>query len=77
MADTNDKNPRNIPGKYYTDHSCIDCDLCREIAPEIFKRDDEEGLTYVWHQPVTQEDFAQAELARDNCPTETIGNDGE
>lgn len=76
MADRNDKNPLNVPGKYYNDLTCIDCDLCREIAPRVFTRDDDEGLSYVWKQPVTSEEIAAAEVARRSCPTETIGDDG-
>lgn len=76
MADRTDKNPLNVPGKYYNDLSCIDCDLCREIAPQFFTRDDDEGLSYVWKQPVTPEEIEAAEEARQGCPTETIGDDG-
>ena len=77
MADLIDKNPLNVSGKYYNDMTCIDCDLCREIAPQVFKRDDDEGLTYVWKQPVTKEEHTLAEEALASCPTETIGDDGE
>ena len=76
MADRTDKNPLNVPGTYYNDLTCIDCDLCREIAPQVFTRDEEEGLSYVWKQPVTPEEIDAAEEARQSCPTETIGNDG-
>lgn len=76
MADSEEKNPRNVTGKYYNDLTCIDCDLCREIAPSVFTRDDEEGLSYVWQQPVTEADTRLAEEALASCPTETIGNDG-
>lgn len=76
MADRTDKNPLNAPGKYYNDLSCIDCDFCREIAPQFFTRDDDEGLSYVWKQPVTPEEIAAAEEARHGCPSETIGDDG-
>lgn len=76
MADRNDKNLLNVPGTYYNDLSCIDCDLCREIAPQIFKRDDDEGLSYVWKQPMTANEILGAEEALRSCPTETIGNDG-
>jgi len=76
MADPADKNSRNVPGPYYNDLTCIDCDLCREIAPEFFTRDDEEGLTYVWKQPTSPEEIEKAEEALFSCPTETIGNDG-
>ena len=76
MADSTHKNPRNIPGPYYNDLTCIDCDMCREIAPEFFTRDDEEGLTYVWKQPLTLSEIEKAQEALACCPTETIGNDG-
>ncbi len=76
MADREDKNVLNVPGPYYNDSSCIDCDLCREMAPEIFTRDDDEGLTYVYRQPATQKERERALDALQSCPTETIGNDG-
>ncbi|MCW1887086.1 ferredoxin [Luteolibacter flavescens] len=76
MADRTEKHPGNVPGPYYNDTSCIDCDYCREIAPQVFRRDDEEGLSYVWHQPVSPEEQALARKAMEGCPTETIGCDG-
>lgn len=76
MADKEDKNPLNVAGKFYNDLSCIDCDLCREIAPSNFTRDDDEGLSYVYKQPETEEEKALATEALEACPTETIGCDG-
>lgn len=76
MADRTDKNPLNVPGKFYNDLSCIDCDLCRETAPQFFARDDDEGLSYVWKQPVTPQEFAVAREVLLGCPAETIGDDG-
>lgn len=60
------------PFRYFTDDSCIDCDLCRETAPEVFRRDDDEGVSVVWNQPSTPKQLRLAEEARGNCPTETI-----
>jgi len=77
MADKNLKTPENAPGKYYADNTCIDCDLCRQIAPKSFTRQDAGGYSYVFKQPQTAEEIVQAEEARISCPTETIGNDGE
>ena len=76
MANPNDRLPQNVPGRYYVDSSCIDCDLCRSTAPNVFKRDDEIGSSIVYRQPVTQEEVDLAEDARTGCPTESIGNDG-
>lgn len=77
MAEKNLKNPENVPGKFYVDNTCIDCDLCRNIAPQFFTRFDEGGYSYVFKQPEAAEEIALAEEARSSCPTETIGNDGE
>ena len=76
MADKTLRNPENIPGRYYVDNTCIDCDLCRNIAPQFFTRFEEGGYSYVFRQPKTPEELAQAEDARTSCPTETIGRDG-
>ena len=77
MADMNQKTPENVPGKYYVDNTCIDCDLCRNIAPGTFTRYDEGGYSVVFKQPETPEEIALAEEAKTSCPSETIGNDGE
>ena len=77
MADKNSKNPENVAGRYYADNTCIDCDLCRTIAPKTFRRYDDGGYSYVHRQPQTPEEIALAEEARMSCPTETIGDDGE
>ena len=76
MPNRNDKSPENVPGPYYVDSTCIDCDLCRNAAPQFLKRQDDGGYTYVYRQPATDEEFAQAEQARLGCPTDSIGNDG-
>ncbi|HRE83556.1 MAG TPA: ferredoxin [Opitutaceae bacterium] len=77
MALTTERLPQNILGRYYVDSSCIDCDLCRSNAPQFFTRDDEIGLSIAYRQPVTPDELALAEEAREGCPTESIGNDGE
>lgn len=76
MAERTRKLPENIPGAYYVDETCIDCDLCRSTAPEFFKRHDGGGYSIVYRQPVTPEEAAKAEEARASCPTDTIGKDG-
>ena len=77
MANRNDKNSGNIPGPFYVDNTCIDCDLCRETAPSIFRRDDHLGQSIVFHQPSTPDEWSLAREALNSCPTETIGADGD
>ena len=76
MANRNDKTPENVPGAYYVDATCIDCDLCRNVAPQFLTRQDEGGYTYVHRQPVSPEEIAAAEEGLRACPTDSIGNDG-
>ena len=45
MATKEDKYEDNAAGKYYCDTECIDCDLCRETAPENFTRNDDGGYS--------------------------------
>jgi len=77
MADITQKVPENQPGRYYVDATCIDCDLCRETAPEVFGRQDDEGYSYVIRQPNSPAEEAATLAALDECPVEAIGNDGQ
>ena len=77
MANKADKWKENVAGKFYVDSQCIDCDLCRETAPNFFARHEEGGYTYVKAQPASAEEVAQCEEAQGGCPVEAIGNDGD
>ncbi len=77
MADIANRYPENTPGKYYVDNQCIDCDLCRETAPNNFKRNDDGGYSLVYKQPETPEEEAQCKEAMEGCPVEAIGSNGD
>ncbi len=76
MADVANKYPENVPGKFYVDNQCIDCDLCRETAPNNFQRNEDGGYSYVFKQPENPDDEKLCNDAKDSCPVEAIGNDG-
>jgi ferredoxin len=76
MASRNDRLAENVPGPFYVDSSCIDCDLCRGNAPQFFGRNDGIGYSVVYKQPETPEEIHEAQEALDGCPTASIGNDG-
>jgi ferredoxin len=76
MADIRDKLPDNTPGKFYVDTQCIDCDVCRDTSPANFRRNDENGYSYVHKQPENDEELALCEEAFNACPVEAIGDDG-
>jgi ferredoxin len=76
LPDKNDKVKENVSGAYYVDSSCIDCDVCRDTAPENFMRSDQNSYSFVFKQPETPEETALCEEALACCPVEAIGNDG-
>ena len=76
MPEITDRKPENIPGRFYVDSSCIDCDLCRENAPDFFRRDAETGQSVVYRQPASPEEMTLAQEALERCPSNSIGDDG-
>lgn len=75
MAFIKDKLPDNVPGKYYVDRQCIDCDVCRDTSPSNFTRNEENGYSYVYKQPDSLEEEALCQEALNACPVEAIGDD--
>jgi glyoxylase-like metal-dependent hydrolase (beta-lactamase superfamily II)/ferredoxin len=63
--------PENIPGDFFVDSSCIDCDACRQIAPETFS--DAGDASVVYRQPATEDETKRALMALVACPTASIG----
>jgi ferredoxin len=76
MADRNERLAENIAGRFYVDSTCIDCDLCREKAPENFKRNDAKHRSFVIQQPTDADQEADCVAALEECPVEAIGRDG-
>lgn len=76
MPNPHSKVPANQQGPYYVDTDCIDCDRCRNIAPDHFAFDETTGLSYVTKQPQTGEERSLVEEAMESCPMECIGNEG-
>jgi ferredoxin len=66
----------NAQGAFYVDCQCLDCDLCRELAPTVFVRNNKRGFSYVAKQPETAEELARAREAVLGCPQDAIHDDG-
>lgn len=77
MADKTAKYADNVPGVFYVDNTCIDCDACREAAPANFNRNDDGGYSYVDKQPENEEEYQLCIDAMEGCPVEAIGEDGD
>lgn len=76
MADKNDKNEHNVPGKFYVDSQCIGCALCASTAEGFFEITDA-GCACVKKQPSTADEIALCSEAKESCPVQAIGDDGE
>lgn len=71
MASINKIHPDNVQGNFFVDTSCIDCDTCRWLAPEIFGDNGEQSS--VFHQPQNETEERKALQALLACPTASIG----
>jgi glyoxylase-like metal-dependent hydrolase (beta-lactamase superfamily II)/ferredoxin len=71
MAQVAHSVPENVPGEFWVDSSCIDCDACRQIAPSVFA--DAGNHSFVTKQPARGEERSRALMALVACPTASIG----
>ena len=63
------RDPRegNVDGQFYVDHTCINCDTCRWMAPDSFTQVGSKSS--VTAQPETREQRIKAIQATLSCPT--------
>jgi glyoxylase-like metal-dependent hydrolase (beta-lactamase superfamily II) len=71
MANVALKLAENVPGDFFVDSTCIDCDACRQIAPETFAEAGDYSIVY--QQPRTDDEIRRAMMALVACPTASIG----
>ena len=63
---------QNVPGDFFVDSTCIDCDACRLIAPATFHDIGDQSAVY--RQPATNAELLAAQRALISCPTASIGD---
>lgn len=71
MANPSKRVPENVPGDFFVDSTCIDCDACRQIAPSAFG--EAPATSFVKAQPVNESERRMALQAVLSCPTGSIG----
>ena len=71
MADRRRSVAENVPGDFFVDDTCIDCDACRQLAPDVFADAGEHSFVRI--QPQTPEAVRSASRALLACPTGSIG----
>ncbi|MFO1023061.1 MAG: MBL fold metallo-hydrolase [Planctomycetales bacterium] len=75
MANFEKSVPQNIPGDFFVDATCIDCDTCRQLAPTTFGQAPD--TSFVSKQPTSPDERRAALHALLACPTGSIGCQGE
>lgn len=71
MADPRKKNRYNVPGEFFVDSTCINCDTCRQLAPEVFDESNDD-YSFVRAQPESADQTRIALRALLACPTGSI-----
>lgn len=74
MANPKKSVPENVPGDFFVDSTCINCDACRQIAPAVFA--EAADTSFVKTQPATPAQHRDALRALLACPTGSIGSRG-
>src|SRR5262249_20576794 len=58
VANRSRRVPEDVPGDFFVDTTCIDCDTCRQLAPAVFAEADDHAC--VCRQPETPADRRRA-----------------
>src|SRR5215203_1174098 len=71
MANLQQRLPENVPGDFFVDSTCIDCDTCSQLAPTVFRDHGEQCSVH--HQPENEYETRLAMMALVSCPSGSIG----
>lgn len=72
------RRPENVDGAFYVDSSCINCDVCRKLAPKTFSKIGPQSAVFAQPASSSLEDpvTAAAAAALVSCPTASIHAEG-
>ena len=73
MADPRQRLDTNVQGNFFVDATCINCDTCRQLAPDSFQEVGEYSAVTI--QPESDERLHQAYQALLACPVGSIGTE--
>jgi ferredoxin len=66
--------PTGLPlgGRFHIDDTCIDCQLCRDLAPDNFASHPDDDIHYVYKQPEDDDELECVIDAYESCPSNSI-----
>uniref|UniRef100_A0A383W828 Metallo-beta-lactamase domain-containing protein n=1 Tax=Tetradesmus obliquus TaxID=3088 RepID=A0A383W828_TETOB len=70
QKDNREPRAENVAGNFWVDHTCIDCDTCRMMAPETYSRMNDQSAVH--QQPSDRKGRVRALQALLSCPTYSI-----
>jgi glyoxylase-like metal-dependent hydrolase (beta-lactamase superfamily II)/ferredoxin len=73
MADSTKRLDSNVPGNFYVDATCINCDTCRQLAPLSFEEIGD--YSAVNRQPEDEQQTHRAYQSLLACPVGSIGTE--
>jgi glyoxylase-like metal-dependent hydrolase (beta-lactamase superfamily II) len=73
MAKLEKSGPENVPGDFFVDSTCIDCDTCRQLAPAVFGEAIDHAFVHQQPGPMERRWALRALVC---CPTGSIGSRG-
>jgi glyoxylase-like metal-dependent hydrolase (beta-lactamase superfamily II) len=74
VARIQERHPGGVPGDWFVDTHCIDCDAARHVAPGLIIRNPDDGVSLFTRQPETPEELEMAWRAVLVCPTRSVGH---
>ena len=77
MSNLDRRVSENVRGRYYVDSQCVDCEVCRDLAPNNFTREQGRKYLFVSKQPENGEEESLCREAMAVCPVGAIGDNGD
>ena len=74
-ADTAQRLPKNVSGKYYTIDDCDGCAYCAAVAPDHFEFDKPTNTYFIGRQPVGKVEEELVREAMEDCPVDAVQSD--
>jgi glyoxylase-like metal-dependent hydrolase (beta-lactamase superfamily II)/ferredoxin len=71
VANKNKLLAANVGDNFFVDETCINCDTCRQLAPDTFVENDD--FSSVYRQPINSKELHAAYQALVACPVGSIG----
>lgn len=74
-ADSAQRLPKNVTGKFYTIDECDGCAYCAAVAPDNFEFDKSTNTYFIGRQPAGKGEEDLVREAMEDCPVDAVRTD--